>query len=125
MDLLEKVLVLENEASDFGCQWENTTQIMEQIQSECAEINEHLSDTANLDTQALQEEIGDLLHAVFSLAVFCNFEPKETLEHTLAKFERRLNAVKAIAEEKGFATLKGHSFQEIMIIWRQAKGRVG
>jgi len=126
MDVLKKVLRLEKEADEFGFRWENTRQIMEQISSECAEIDEHLSDTLTGDARALlQEEIGDLLHAVFSLCVFCDFNPQETLEKTVDKFERRLGAVKDLAGQRGLDTLNGHSFDELMTIWRQAKGLVG
>ena len=44
MDLLEKVVILEDDASQFGFRWETAEQIMKQIQSECAEIKEHLDD---------------------------------------------------------------------------------
>ncbi len=123
MDLLDKVVVLEDEASQFGFRWETTSQIMNQIQSECAEVEAHLHEGAN--TAELQEEIGDLLHAVFSLCVFCKLSPRETLNQTLAKFERRLNAVQSIAAEKGLDCLDGHSFDQLMTIWDLAKNRVG
>ena len=123
--LLDKVLALENEASAFGFQWESTDQIMAQIQSECVEINEHLTHgIAKANQVELQEEKGDLLHAVFSLCVFCQFSPEETLINTLTKFERRLNAVKTIAQEQGFTTLNGYPFEQLMVIWAQAKERV-
>jgi len=126
MNLLEKVAFLENEASAFGFEWETTAQIMAQIESECVEIREHLDNGITKSNQdELQEEIGDLLHAVFSLCVFCQFSPKDTLSKTLDKFERRLNAVKAISEEQGISHLKGYPFDELMEIWRQAKVRVG
>jgi len=126
MDLLEKVTELEQIADQFGFRWENITQIMEQIQSECLEINDHLTDGFEQANQAeLQEEIGDLLHAVFSLCVFCKLNPKETLEKTLVKFERRLNAVKKISHERGLTHLNGHSFEELMRIWDEAKRLVG
>ena len=126
MDLLEKVEELEHTADAFGFRWETTAQIMEQIESECAEINEHLDQGITPVNQPdLQEEIGDLLHAVFSLCVFCKLNPKETLEKTILKFERRLNSVKDIATEQGLSTLDGHSFDELMKIWRQAKLLVG
>lgn len=123
MDLLSKVLFLEQDASEFGFAWETTAQIMEQIQSECREIDEHLGE--NRSSADLQEEIGDLLHAVFSLCVFCQFDPKITLQNTLQKFEKRLNSVKAIAHEKDLSTLKELPFQELMRIWQEAKKRVG
>ena len=122
MDLLKKIISLENEAAEFGFQWETTTQIMEQIQSECAEVTEHLQ-AENCDKSLLQEEIGDLLHAAFSLCVFCQLDPQETLQQSLEKFERRLQAVKIIAKEKQLTHLKGLSFDELMTIWGQAKKR--
>jgi len=126
MGLLDKVVVLEEEASEFGFRWENTDQIMHQILSECEEIKEHLSQEISKANQAeLQEEIGDLLHAVFSLCVFCKFSPRVTLGQTLTKFERRLRAVKLITEENGFTTLEGQSFDELMCIWEKAKNLVG
>ena len=126
MDLLERVVVLENEASEFGFEWETTSQIMAQIQSECDEVNEHLLQGASSANQAeLQEEIGDLLHAVFSLCVFCKLSPRETLQQTLDKFEGRLNAVRDIAREDGIDNLAGYPFDELMAIWQKAKVRVG
>jgi len=126
MDLLKKTLDLELAASDFGFSWENTGQIMAQIQSECIEINEHLDEGVKLtNLPALQEEIGDLLHAVFSLCIFCKLNPRETLEKTLAKFERRLNAVIKLTEERGLTNLNGHSFDELMRAWESAKQLVG
>ena len=123
-ELLDKVVALENQASAFGFQWETTDQIMAQIHSECVEINAHLTQGyAQANQIELQEEIGDLLHAVFSLCVFCKLNPQETLSNTLDKFERRLNAVKAIAEEQGLTTLNGYPFDELMVIWQQAKAR--
>jgi uncharacterized protein YabN with tetrapyrrole methylase and pyrophosphatase domain len=126
MPLLDKVVALEEEASEFGFRWETTAQIMHQIQSECAEIQEHLHDGIANESQAkLQEEIGDLLHAVFSLCVFCRLSPRVTLGQTLTKFERRLRAVKLIAEENGLTTLEGQPFDELMSIWKKAKELVG
>lgn len=126
MALLDKVVKLEEEASEFGFRWETTDQIMAQIESECEEIQEHLRLGISKANQAeLQDEIGDLLHAVFSLCVFCRFSPRETLGLTLNKFERRLRAVKLIAEENGLNTLEGQPFDELMSIWNKAKELVG
>lgn len=124
MNVLEKLTALENEAAEFGFAWEKPEQIMEQIHSECAEVGEHLRATGD-KSLALQEEIGDLLHAVFSLCVFCHFDAGETLQLAVAKFERRLQAVKDIAQEMQLSHLKEHAFSELMAIWQQAKNRVG
>lgn len=121
MSILKKLTHLEKEAEDFGFKWDNTQQIMAQIKSECIEIDEHLSPITDDNKSKLQEEIGDLLHAVFSLCVFCKFDTEETLKNSIDKFERRLTAVKNIAQENGITTLNGHTFDELMQFWDRAK----
>ena len=126
MDLLEKIVSLEESASEFGFRWDTADQIMNQIESECEEIKEHLNhELPQNDKIALQEEIGDLLHAVFSLCVFSGFSPRITLGQSLTKFERRLRAVKLVAEERGLTNLDGKTFDELMQIWNRAKELVG
>ena len=126
MDLLDKVVSLEENASEFGFRWETADQIMQQIQSECEERKEYLHHELHQGNKAaLQEEIGDLLHAVFSLCVFTGFSPRVTLGQSLTKFERRLRAVKLVAEERGLNHLAGKPFDELMRIWDRAKELVG
>ena len=121
MTILKRLAALELEAADYGFKWETPNQIMTQIESECVEIHEHLNNPEQRDK--LQEEIGDLLHAVFSLCVFSKFDPETTLLNSINKFERRLRAVKQITHEQGLNSLNGHSFDELMAIWNQAKKR--
>ena len=112
---------LEKEAVLFGLQWETKAQIMAQIGNECLEIEEHLE--AKDKRAALQVEIGDLMHAVFSLCTYCNFDTELTLRKSLSKFEHRLNAMKVIAKEQGLENLQGKSFDELMRYWDLAKQR--
>ncbi len=126
MELLDKVVSLEESASEFGFRWESSDQIMQQIQSECEEVKEHLHHGLSQDNRAaLQEEIGDLLHAVFSLCVFSGFSPRVTSGQSLTKFERRFRAVKLVAEERGLNNLDRKPFDELMCIWDRAKELVG
>ena len=82
-------------------------------------------DTSKTNQTVLQEEIGDLLHAVFSLCIFCKLSPSVTFGQSLTKFERRLRAVKLIAEERELINLEGLPFDELMHIWDKAKELVG
>lgn len=118
MTIIKKLVELEQQASDFGFKWETPQQIKQQILSEIAEIDVHLHDK---DRSKLQEELGDLLHAVFSLTVFCGFDAEKTLAMSVDKFERRFLAVKQIAALQGLTTLNGLSFDELMAIWDKAK----
>lgn len=126
MDILTRLTQLEHDAEQFGFKWERADQIMEQIRSECTEIEAHLPATSKgASNKLLQEEIGDLLHAAFSLCVFNKFDPHTTLTNSIEKFQRRLEAVKKLALEQGVVTLEGRTFEELMHYWRLAKQAVG
>lgn len=121
MTILDKLIALEREAENFGFRWNHTDQIMNQIKSECIEISAHLNQPHDEEKIKLQEEIGDLLHAVFSLCIFCQFDPRDTLEKSINKFENRFTAVKHLANQQGLTTLKGKSFEEFMQLWDKVK----
>jgi uncharacterized protein YabN with tetrapyrrole methylase and pyrophosphatase domain len=122
MDLLDRISRLEQDAERFGFCWDHSEQIMAQIQSECAEVNEHLISMSSLQNSLkLQEEIGDLLHAVFSLCIFCQLSPKDTLTHALDKFEHRLQTVKQLANIENLIDLTNQSFETRMAFWNRAK----
>lgn len=118
MTVLDRTLELEEKANAFGFQWENATQILDQIKSECQEIQAELDQK---NTENLQGEIGDLLHAVLSLCVFCQFPLQTTLEKSLDKFESRLNRVISYAQSQGYQTLKGQPLDVLMSFWNKAK----
>ena len=122
MELLKRLSTLENEASEFGFKWETSEQILEQIRSELTEIEIHLKDH---DKDKLQEEIGDLLHAAFSLCVFCQLDPEKTLKNSVEKFDRRFRETKKITLKEGLKNLNGQSFKKLMDVWSKAKESVG
>lgn len=123
MDILKKLTQLENEAAAFGFKWENPQQIMAQIRSELTEIEAHLDNP--MEENKLQEEIGDLLHAVFSLCVFCKFDASKTLSDSIQKFERRFRETQKLANQDGLVDLNGQSFENLMAFWNKAKELVG
>lgn len=122
MDIFKRLAAIEKQADDFGFMWSNTAQIFEQIQSECVEIKDSLLQSG--DRHHLQEEMGDLIHAVFSLCLFMKFDPEETCLKSVEKFERRFAELKRLAHAAGFETLKGQPVEVLMHFWRQAKENV-
>lgn len=86
------------------------------------EIKAHFNDQ---NKSKLQEEIGDLLHAAFSLCIFCGLDAEQTLKDSVTKFERRFLSVKQLAAKDNLHTLKGKNFKELMLYWDQAKKLVG
>lgn len=121
-ELFNKACSLEFEARKLGFCWSNARQIIEQIKSELIEVEELIEAPLNAARQnLLQEEIGDLLHAVLSLNTFCQFSSENTLQRTLEKFEKRLNKVKEIANDQGLNNLQGLSDEHLMLFWEMAK----
>jgi uncharacterized protein YabN with tetrapyrrole methylase and pyrophosphatase domain len=118
METMKHLTNLENKAAEFGFKWETAEQIMAQIRSELKEIEVHLKDQ---DQEKLQDEIGDLLHAAFSLCIFCQFDPNKTLAHSVKKFEKRFNAIKQLTAAEGLNNLNGQTFQKLMEFWDKAK----
>lgn len=116
--ILKKLSSLEKEAAEFGFKWETAEQIMAQIRSELIEIEVHLKDK---DRNKLQEEIGDLLHAAFSLCIFCQFNADETLAESVNKFEVRFKEAQRLAKLQGLPDLNGQPFDKLMAFWDKAK----
>ena len=111
--------MIEKEADDFGFMWHDISQILEQIQSECEEIKDNLAQEGSCEH--LQEEIGDLIHAAFSLCLFAKFDAEETLTKSIIKFEKRFKEVKRLAFKAGYETLQRQPIEVIMDFWGQAK----
>lgn len=116
--LFKEVERQELEAQTFGFYWESLHQLIEQIQSECIEIQEAWHKN---NVKELQEEIGDLIQASISLAVYCHLDPHETLLKSIEKFQRRYDAMVKIAQSDGHQTLHGQPFETLMHYWNQSK----
>lgn len=121
-DLFDKILSLEKESIGFGFYWENIDQLLDQISSECDEVKEAIR---KKDQVNLKEEIGDLIHAALALCVFCKFNMQETLNNSIEKYERRLNALMNAVKEDGHADLKNQPTEVLDKYWRNAKKKVG
>lgn len=122
MDVLQQLTLTEDEAQDFGFQWSNAQQILDQIISEVQEVHEVLNHSVSEDSKEhLQEEIGDLIHAACSLCLFCGFDLEKTMYKSVEKVKLRLQKVKFIANVQGYTTLKGEPFAKLMELWDRAK----
>ncbi|KTC76960.1 GNAT family N-acetyltransferase [Legionella brunensis] len=116
---LDSLIAIEKDARQFGFDWPNEEMIIDQAISECDEIKEAL--TLGESKQRIEEEIGDLLHTAISLCLFAGFEPEETLQKITVKFATRMFALKEIAKEQGFTTLKDQPLSLLMTLWHAAK----
>lgn len=119
--LLKRVEELEKISKDFGFYWETIDQLIEQIQSECIEVQEAWK---NQDRVHLKEEVGDLIQAAVSLAIFCKLDPHETLLKSIEKYHHRFNSLVKLAKEDGRQNLKDQPFDLLKEYWDRAKSQV-
>ena len=116
---LKNLVELEKDAVRFGFEWPNEEAILEQVISECNEIQSAIQENESKDR--IQEEIGDLLHTAVSLCRFANFDVEETLAKTVKKFAHRMQALKDIANSNGLDSLQGQSTKFMLELWSEAK----
>ncbi len=116
--LLKRVEEQEIAARAYGFYWEHFNQLIEQIKSECIEIQEAWQKG---DPTHLQEEVGDIIQATISLAVFCKLDPHETLLKSINKFQRRYDAVVKLSMHDGYDDLQDQPGEVLMQYWNRAK----
>lgn len=114
----KRIEELEQQAEDFGFYWEHIDQLIEQIQSESLEVQEAWKKN---DRAHLKEEIGDLMLAAMSLAIFCELDPHETLLESIEKYEKRYRKVVEAAKKDGHTHLRGQPFDVLIGYWNRAK----
>lgn len=117
-DIFDQIVSQEKEGFDFGFYWETFGQILDQIKSECDEVQEAFEAEAK---DHLEEEIGDLLHAAICLCIFCGYDPHEIVANSHRKFQKRFKKLVHLAKAEGHQTLKGHPMSVLMGYWKRAK----
>lgn len=123
MNILEKLIEVQLDASRFGLEYPDSFQILNQISDECREIKEDIVQGAS--QEKLQEEIGDLLHAAIYLCIFSKFNVEETLEKANIKFDKRMTSLKKLSKLKGLDNLKGKGIEDILELWNEVKSKEG
>jgi len=96
---LHRAFRLQDRAAGVGFDWPNTEGPIEKVREELAEVEKELGDGAPSD--ALQDEVGDLLFAVVNLARKAGVHPALALDRANRKFERRFVGIETLAAERG------------------------
>lgn len=116
---LEQLIALEKDARAYGFEWPNAESIIDQAISEAEEVRAAIADEESLDR--VQEEVGDLLHTAISLCLFLQLDVNETIDKIVDKFGARMAEVKSLAKHQGLDSLKGHSTEFMLELWKEAK----
>ncbi|MDF2182280.1 nucleoside triphosphate pyrophosphohydrolase [Neptuniibacter sp. CAU 1671] len=114
---LNRACKLQKQASTVGFDWDETHQVLDQIEEELQEVREAL---ASGDQQAVAEEMGDLLFAQVNLARKLGVNPEMAVRATNQKFTRRFNYIEDQVKASG-KTWQSFSLAELDHWWREAK----
>lgn len=119
MSVFDKFTKLELESKEYGFYWPDIKSTIRQVLSELQEVEEVIE--KNEGDARLYEEIGDLMHAVCSLCLFCDFDPETALRLSTEKYEKRFNLMKKIAQDSGIENFKAETMDVMMNFWNKAK----
>ena len=111
---------LQKRAARVGFDWPDLTGVTDKISEEAKELAEASSD---MDADAIEDEMGDLLFAVTNLARKLNVDPEKALRRTNSKFCKRFSYIENIAQQDE-ASLEDMSLDEMENLWQQAKSKL-
>jgi MazG family protein len=103
-----------DKAAGVGFDWPDRSGPRAKVDEELAELD---AAVASGDAAAITDELGDVLFSLCNLARHVGANPELALRSTVAKFQRRFEAVEA---ELG-PDLKGRSLAELDAAWTRAK----
>lgn len=115
---LLRAVKLQKRAARVGFDWPETTQVLDKLQEECAELVEAHDDGHS--QEHLREEFGDLLFVMANLARHLKIDAEQALREANTKFERRFHGVELKLSEKG-KTPEQSNLDEMDQLWNDVK----
>jgi ATP diphosphatase len=115
---LQRAVKLQKQAARVGFDWHEPEPILDKFAEELLELREAMRSGS---TEAMEDELGDLLFVMTNLARKLRIDPAQALRRANAKFELRFRAVEDAAGSR--AALDAMSLDEMEALWQQAKRR--
>ena len=108
-------------AAKVGFDWPDIDSVFEKMNEEIQELKNEL-EAKTISREAVEEELGDMLLTVVSLARHLHVNPELALRRGSAKFEQRFRFVEKRLEKDGYCPEKA-SLEELESLWQDAKQR--
>ncbi len=106
-------------AAKVGFDWPDVQGVFTKLQEEIGELQAEVGKADALEHSLVEEELGDLLFTVTSLARHLKVDAESALRVANAKFRRRFRAIEQAAG--GFDALSALGPDELDALWNQAK----
>ncbi|GLK69480.1 nucleoside triphosphate pyrophosphohydrolase [Hansschlegelia plantiphila] len=114
---LTRATKLQEKAAAVGFDWDDVALVVGKVREEADEVAEAV---ASGDTDAIEDEIGDLLCAVANLARHAGVDPEAAIRRSNAKFERRFRSIERALAAEG-RTPADSDLTEMDGLWNEAK----
>lgn len=111
---------IQAKAAKTGFEWPDVHAALDKVDEETRELR---AAVASGDTEAIGDELGDLLFAAVKVARFAGIDPEQAAHAACEKFIRRFAAMETAAANDG-AALEQCTLEQMLTLWQQAKQTV-
>lgn len=111
---------IQAKAAKTGFEWPDVHAALDKVDEEMRELR---AAVASGDTEAIGDELGDLLFAAVKVARFAGIDPEQAAHAACEKFIRRFSAMETAAANDGTA-LEQCTLAQMLTLWQLAKQTV-
>ena len=111
---------IQAKAAKTGFEWPDVHAALDKVDEETRELR---AAVVSGDTEAIGDELGDLLFAAVKVARFAGIDPEQAAHAACEKFIRRFSAMETAAANDGTA-LEQCTLAQMLTLWQQAKQTV-
>lgn len=111
---------IQAKAAKTGFEWPDVHAALDKVDEEARELR---AAVATGNTEAIGDELGDLLFAAVKVARFAGIDPEQAAHAACEKFIRRFAAMETAAANDGTA-LEQCTLEQMLTRWQQAKQTV-
>lgn len=115
MTAMNKAMSLGIQAAADGFDWREPLLAMDKVREEVLELTEALQ---NQSSEAILDELGDVLFSLVQVARLAQVDPTLALDHANEKFMRRYAGMQNLVGNQRFAEL---SLEEQTLLWQRVK----
>jgi len=110
--------LIQKRASRVGFDWGNPEDAFSKVKEEIKELEENISAAKNSD--AIREELGDLLFSIVNVARLLKIDPETALHKTVEKFIQRFKYIEEKIKQQN-KSIHEASLDEMELLWQESK----
>ena len=114
---LNRARRLQEKASSVGFDWQQVNDVWAKVAEEMGELREACS---NGDSDAMQEEFGDVLFSLVNLGRFLRLSGEDALRQSIGKFEQRFRGIEQELAQRG-RRIEDATLDEMDGIWNRLR----